>query len=77
VGITDVIGEFDREEVVSIFNEVGEYTGAGITAYSSEDIKQIRGQHSSLIGEILSYDYGQAIVESRSILLSPSAIQAT
>ncbi len=69
VGIVDTIGEFDREEIVSIFDENGQYIGKGITVYSAEDIRKIKGQHSSHIGEILSYEYGIYVMLTRSIRL--------
>jgi hypothetical protein len=56
--------------VVPIFNGGGDYIGAGITSYNSEDIQRIRGKHTSLIAEILSYDYGNAVISKDKMSLA-------
>jgi predicted ribosome-associated RNA-binding protein Tma20 len=70
VGILEVTGAFDREDVISIFNAAGECIGAGITSYGAEDIRLIKGKHSSLINEILNHDYGEAVIRPKSYLIT-------
>jgi predicted amidohydrolase/predicted ribosome-associated RNA-binding protein Tma20 len=69
VGVTEVKGDFDREDVISIFNATGECIGAGIASYEAEDIQLIKGKHSSFINELLSHDYGESVIRAKSYLL--------
>lgn len=57
-GIKDVSGEFDRYQVVSICDSEGNILGKGISNYSSTEIKEIRGLHSSKIESTLGVDLG-------------------
>jgi predicted amidohydrolase len=73
VGITSVVGDFGRGEAISIFDEERQLIGAGVVAYSSEEIRQIRGRHSSLITDKLPDDRGRAVVHSeRLVLIGPA-----
>ncbi|TQD25191.1 glutamate 5-kinase [Methanolobus vulcani] len=53
-GVTKVNGEFDRGEIVEIICE-GKVFAKGITDYSSEELEQVKGQHTDMIAEILGY----------------------
>ncbi len=52
-GITNVIGTFERGDVVSITDESGNEFARGMVNYSSEESKKIIGMHSDKINEIL------------------------
>ena len=69
VGIIDTRGNFDREEVVSIFDYQGIYVGAGITFYDDEDVQKIKGHHSSLIAQLASHDAGKNVMRGKSAIL--------
>lgn len=63
IGVTDVINEFKRGEVISILDENKEEIARGITNYSSDECKRIMGQHSDCIFEILgSKTYDEIVV---------------
>ena len=49
IGIVNVIGQFQSNEVVSIQDENNMEIGRGIVLFSSEDIRRIQGVHSSEI----------------------------
>lgn len=53
VGITDVTGEFDKGDLVSIADRGGEEIARGLSNYSAEDLSQILGQPSEAIAGIL------------------------
>ena len=53
IGVTDVINEFKRGEVISILDENKEEIARGITNYSSDECKRIMGQHSDNILDYL------------------------
>jgi hypothetical protein len=70
VGIIKAHGNFEREEVVSIFNSHGAYMGAGITFYNADDVERIKGHHSSLIGQLASHDSGKRVMSEGAIWLN-------
>lgn len=61
-GITGVKGEFERGEVVRIFNKAGVLLARGISRYSSTDMLKIAGKHSHDIHQILGYEYGHVAI---------------
>lgn len=62
-GVTKVSGEFDRGDVVNIFDsKTGEKIACGISNYSSSDIAVIKGAHSDRIAELLGREYGAELV---------------
>lgn len=71
-GITDVEGDFNRGDIVSIFapqGKKGEKIGLGITNYSSRDIAAIKGAHSERIIGLLGYEYGAEVVHRDNLVL--------
>lgn len=61
-GVTKVLGEFSRGEVVRITNEQGQLIARGIASYSHQDMAKIAGKHSKDIISILGYDYGLEVI---------------
>lgn len=63
IGVTNVINEFKRGEVISILDENKEEIARGITNYSSDECKRIMGQHSDNILDLLgSKTYDEIVV---------------
>ncbi|MCL2055032.1 MAG: glutamate 5-kinase [Oscillospiraceae bacterium] len=62
-GITDVEGEFEKDDIVFILNEEGEKIAKGISEYSAADIMKIKGRQSGEIAAILNIDiYSDEVV---------------
>ena len=62
-GVTKVSGEFERGDVVNIFDsKTGEKIACGISNYSSSDIAVIKGARSDRITELLGCEYGAELV---------------
>jgi len=53
IGIEDVSGSFDTGDVVSLVDKNGKKFGRGITNYSSDEIKAIRGMQTTQVMKIL------------------------
>lgn len=53
IGVTEVIGQFARGDVVACIDSNGREFGRGLINYSSDDTKRIMGKHSYQIEEIL------------------------
>ena len=62
-GVTKVSGEFERGDVVNIFDgKTGEKIACGISNYGSDDIASIKGAHSDRITDLLGHEYGAEVV---------------
>jgi glutamate 5-kinase len=66
-GISEVESEFERGDIVNIYDQEGVHIGCGITNYSSVDIKAIKGVHSAEITKLLGYDYGSEVVHRNNL----------
>ncbi|HFQ5379781.1 TPA: glutamate 5-kinase [Vibrio vulnificus] len=61
-GVTKVLGEFSRGEVVRVTDAQGHLVARGIASYSNQDMAKIAGKHSKDINSILGYDYGSEVI---------------
>ncbi len=68
-GIKKVDGEFQRGDVVTIYDHKGSILGCGISNYSSADIGTIKGAHSDKIAILLGYDYGSEVVHRNNLVV--------
>jgi len=68
-GIKQVEGEFQRGDVVTVYDHKGSILGCGITNYSSSDIGIIKGAHSDKIATLLGYDYGSEVVHRNNLVV--------
>jgi glutamate 5-kinase len=68
-GIKNIEGEFQRGDIVNIYDPEGSRIGCGITNYSSADIKVIKGAHSNKIATLLGYDYGSEVVHRNNLVV--------
>ena len=68
-GIKQIEGEFQRGDIVNIYDPEGTRLGCGITNYSSADIEAIKGVHSRKIASLLGYDYGAEIVHRNNLVI--------
>ena len=68
-GIRQVEGDFQRGDIVNIYESGGSRLGCGITNYSSVDIEAIKGAHSRKIATLLGYDYGSEVVHRNNLVV--------
>jgi len=66
-GIKQVEGEFQRGDIVNIYDPEGSRLGCGISNYSSRDIDAIKGAHSGKIATLLGYDYGSEVIHRNNL----------
>ena len=69
IGVTKVVNNFKKGDIVSIIDENGEEFARGIINYNSEDTKKIIGKHSDSILEILGYKNYDALITRDYIVL--------
>lgn len=68
VGIRDIKGVFDKNEIIGIWSTDGELISKGIVNFSSHEIRKIMGMHSSKICHILGKE-GIEVVHSTMMIL--------
>jgi len=68
-GIKKVDGEFQRGDVVTVYDHKGAILGCGMTNYSATDIGTIKGAHSKKITTLLGYDYGAEVVHRNNLVV--------
>jgi cation transport regulator ChaC len=68
-GIMNVQGSFLPQDLISIVNKHGVEISRGITFYSSDEIYQIKGLHSSKVNQILGFTRGEAVVHNQNLIL--------
>jgi glutamate 5-kinase len=68
-GITEVSGEFERGDTVSIVRPDHSELARGTTRYGSAELRQIIGCHSDKIIERLGYAYGPVAVHRNDLIL--------
>lgn len=61
-GIKDVKGSFGVGESVTCVDENGEHVARGLTSYSSDDIKKIKGSKTTDVESILGYKYSDEVI---------------
>ena len=66
-GSRQIDGEFDRGDIIDIYDAEGTHLGCGITNYNSSDISLIKGAHSRQIAALLGVDYGPEIVHRNNL----------
>ncbi|MHB0935646.1 MAG: glutamate 5-kinase [Armatimonadota bacterium] len=70
VGIREVEGDFQAGDVVSIVDASGREIARGLVNYGCDEIRQIAGQHTAQIEQILGYHpYDEAVHRDNLILL--------
>ncbi len=61
-GIKEARGNFDRGDLVEIYDTEGLHLGCGLVNYSSGEINLIKGAHSGKIATLLGIDFGPEVV---------------
>lgn len=70
-GVVGVRGEFDRGDVIQLYDPQGRPIAVGISNYSSTEAAAIQGKRSTEIIDALGYYYGSSIVHRNNLALLP------
>ncbi len=68
-GITQIKGQFQRGDTISILNQAGTELARGIARYASADLTKICGCQSAEIAGRLGYNYGPVAVHRNDMIL--------
>jgi len=69
VGVTSVIGDFERGDTVRVLGPGGEELARGICNYGDGDVARIRGRRSDEIDGVLGYHFGDAFIHRDDLAL--------
>lgn len=69
VGVLDVVGDFDRGDIVRVQDEQGLEVARGLVNYSAIELAKIARHHSTEIEAILGYIYGEEIIHRNNLVL--------
>jgi glutamate 5-kinase len=69
IGIVDVMGEFDRGDVVALCDADGRELARGLTNYSSQELQKIKGLRTNQIAQVLGQcPYDEVIHRNNMVL---------
>lgn len=61
-GVVEVRGEFEAGEAVAVLSDGDSRIASGVVEYTSDEIREIAGHHSSQIADIIGKYHGAAII---------------
>ena len=68
-GVIGVEGEFQRGDVVNIYDAKGTHLGCGIPNYDSGEIAAIKGAQSEQISSLIGHEYGDELIHRNNMVL--------
>ena len=75
-GVTDVSGEFERGEAVTVNDQAGVELGRGLIAYPSDEARAIAGRRSDAILDILGYRGRDELIHRDDLALTNDRTEA-
>ena len=68
-GVVEVLGVFQRGDIISILASSKTQIACGIANYNSVEMAKIKGFHSERIGERLGHQYSEEVVHRNNMVL--------
>ena len=68
-GVLRVDGDFKRGDLVNIINQEEAVIAKGLVNYSADEVRKIKGSHSSEINDILNYVHQDEIIHKDNLVL--------
>lgn len=73
IGVKSVQGEFLRGEVISCFDQEGKEVARGLSNFSAETARKLKGKHSTEIEETVGYIERQELIHHDNMIVIQSA----
>ena len=70
IGVKKISGNFQKGDIIQIFDSVGKKIGKGITYYDYNEIKLIKGKQTKLIKTILGYEGREELIHRDYLFLN-------
>ena len=68
-GVTEVVGAFERGDIVAVLDASRAQIACGITNYNSQDLAEIKGIRSDRIQELLGRQFGDEVVHRSDMVI--------
>ncbi|MBN1643564.1 MAG: glutamate 5-kinase [Dehalococcoidales bacterium] len=68
-GIKQLEGNFQRGDIVAVYDPQGVKIGSGITNYSTAELESIKGAHSEDISSLLGYESGSEVIHRNNLVI--------
>ncbi len=68
-GITEIEGEFERQDAVQLYGPEGQEVARGIVNYDRAELQQIQGHHSEEIAQILGYNGAETVIHRDNLVV--------
>jgi glutamate 5-kinase len=69
IGVLDVVGSFERGDVVACMDSSGNEVSRGIVNYNSQEVMRIKGHASHEIEQILGYVEEAALIHRDNLVV--------
>ena len=69
-GVTDVVGDFNRGDIVTIVSPTGEKVAYGVANYDAQDIHTVAGLRSDEMRELLDEYHGMEVIHRDNLVMS-------
>jgi glutamate 5-kinase len=76
-GITEMEGEFERQDAVQLCDRTGREVARGLVNYSHDDLAKIRGHRSEDIPALLGYRGAETVIHRDNLVVSGSSESAS
>jgi glutamate 5-kinase len=76
-GITEMEGEFERQDAVQLCDRAGREVARGLVNYSHDDLAKIRGHRSEDIPALLGYRGAETVIHRDNLVVSGSSESAS
>ncbi|NJN22755.1 MAG: glutamate 5-kinase [Leptolyngbya sp. RL_3_1] len=68
-GITEIEGEFERQDAVQLYGPNGQEVARGIVNYDHTELQKIQGHRSEEIAHILGYDGAETVIHRDNLVV--------
>ena len=68
-GVIQVTGQFDRGDLIDIYNDENRLIGRGLAGYSAAEADKLKGQKSAQFEDIIGYDGRAELVHADNLVL--------
>jgi len=66
-GVSDISGDFERGDIVELYDPEGKHIGCGLSAYGARDAAIVKGAQSSQIDALLGHNYGAEMIHRNNL----------
>ena len=68
-GVSQVSGDFERGDIVELYDPEGNHIGSGLAAYGARDAAIVKGAQSAQIDALLGHNYGAEMIHRNNLVV--------